>query len=191
MIFMHFVSAETEQTGLAAMASGLASLLEGKAAALFCILAGMTWELQSAHAANPSSSRSAWYLLRRSIALAVVGVAFHIFVWPTEILIPFALMMLIASTVRRYGTHALLLTATLCLALIPVVLVYFREYTESDWNADGSHLTDSGIGWATLRYLIFDGQTPRRHSPDEGVVRTIGNHGLADPGIRVLERLEH
>jgi uncharacterized membrane protein YeiB len=37
------------------------------------------------------------------------------------------------------------------------VLVYFREYTESDWNADGSHLTDSGIGWATLRYLIFDG----------------------------------
>ena len=157
MIFMHFVSAETEHTGVAAIASGLAFFLEGKAAALFCILAGMTWELQSAHAANLASSRSAWFMLRRALALAVVGVALHMFIWPTEILIPFALMMLVASSVRRYGIHALLLTASLCLALIPVVLVYFSEYTKTDWNTDGSHLTDSGIGWATLRYLIFDG----------------------------------
>ncbi len=160
MIFMHFVSAETGQTGIAAIASGLASFLEGKAAALFCILAGMTWELQAQHAKYRTSSRSSWYVLRRALALAVVGVAFHILIWPTEILIPFALMMLISSIVRRYGIHALLQAVSLCLALIPVVLVYFSAYTQTDWNADGSHLTDSELGWATLRYLILDGHYP-------------------------------
>ena len=150
MIYMHFVSAESGQTGISGIASSLATILEGKAAVLFCILAGMTWDLQA-------STRSGRDLLSRAIVLAVAGVAFHIFIWPTEILVPLAFMMLMALTIRRYGIHALLLTTSLCLVLIPIVQACFSRYMESDWNADGSHLTDSEIGWATLRYLIFDG----------------------------------
>ena len=157
MIFMHFVSAESGETGISGIASNLAIIFEGKAAVLFCILAGMTWELQAVHAQSSNSARSGWNLIFRAIVLAALGVAFHILVWPTEILVPLALMMLVALAVQRYGVQALLLTTFICLALTPLVLVYFGRYIESDWNADGSHLTDNAIGWATLRYLIFDG----------------------------------
>lgn len=167
MIYMHFVPTHPDQGGIAAIAAELAIFLEGKAAALFCLLAGMTWELQSTKVSPkdssmtvPYSSGSRGYLLRRALTLAIAGVIFHAYVWSTEILVPLALMMLIATFLVPNGTRARLLTAALCIAWIPIVPMYLGHYIETDWNVDGGHLADSTFGWVTLRYLLFDGNYP-------------------------------
>jgi non-ribosomal peptide synthetase-like protein len=167
MIYMHFVPAETEHGGISLIASELAIFLEGKSAALFCLLAGMTWELQSTRVspqapamASPYACGTGWYLFRRALTLAVAGVVLHVYVWPTEILVPLALMMLIATLLVPNKTRARLLTAALCIALIPIVPMYLGHYIETDWNVDGGHLADSKFGWVTLRYLLFDGNYP-------------------------------
>ncbi len=160
MIYMHFVPAETVQPGLLGeSAAWLAAALEGKAAALFCILAGMTWELQGRN--RRGNARPGWqHLIRRSGTLAIVGVAFHALVWPTSILLPFAVMMLLSGLIHRSGVRAVLLAAALCLVLAPAVVRWLGDYSQTDWNADGSHRADSELGWATLRWLVFDGHYP-------------------------------
>jgi non-ribosomal peptide synthetase-like protein len=158
MIFMHFVPAEKSEDVVTGLSTTLSAFLEGKAAALFCVLAGIAWEIQARRAAL--SPRGRWYVPRRALALLVAGVAFHLLAWPTEILVPFSLMMVISLTLRRMGQRAVLTAAAVLLMLSPAVPALFGHYVESDWTEDGSHLADSTIGWVTLRALLIDGNYP-------------------------------
>ncbi|MDP1662350.1 MAG: AMP-binding protein [Phycisphaerales bacterium] len=158
MIYMHFVPSERGDGSAVLPWTAAAAFLEGKSAAMFCVLAGVAWELQARRAARDGRSR--WYLVRRAAALAVAGVAFHALAWPTEILVPFAVMMVIAMGLRRLGERAVLAVAVLLVALAPAVPALLGEYVSADWNDDGSHATDGAIGWATLRALTFDGSYP-------------------------------
>lgn len=137
MVFLHQVPVE----GRALM------LLEGKAAALFCVLGGMVW-------ARPRASWS--YTLRRALVLAVVGVLLHRFVWSTEVLVPLALMMVLTKALRRV---ALPVAALLVLAT-PLLLARFAGVVATDWLDDGGHVADHTLGWPTLRFLLLDGNYP-------------------------------
>jgi uncharacterized membrane protein YeiB len=132
----------------------MAAFLEGKAAALFCVLAGIAWEMQA------RSPHGCWYALRRTVALLAVGVAFHVLAWPTEILVPFAIMMVCSLTLRRLGRPALLIAAAGLLMLAPAVPALFGHFIETDWTADGGHLADSQVGWVSIRALLIDGNYP-------------------------------
>jgi uncharacterized membrane protein YeiB len=158
MIYMHLVSAEATGTGLTGASSGFAGFLEGKSAALFCVLAGMAWEIQARRAAR--SPRNRWYFARRVLTLLAGGVVFHLVAWPTEILVPFSLMMVVSLVMRRVGRGAVVCTAALALLLAPVVPAFFGHFVESDWTSDGSHAADGSFGWVTLRYLALDGNYP-------------------------------
>ena len=158
MIYMHLVPAEETASGIASITTTLAPFLEGKAAALFCVLAGVAWEVQARRAA--ASPHSRWYVPRRALALLSAGVALHVLAWPTEILVPLSLMMVLALALRRMGERAVLLAAVLLVLLAPAVPAFLGHYIESDWAEDGSHLADSQLGWATVRALLFDGSYP-------------------------------
>jgi uncharacterized membrane protein YeiB len=158
MIYMHLVPTEGAEAFLARAATGLARLIEGKPAALFCILAGMAWGIQAERAA--ASERFPRYVARRALALAAAGLAFHVLVWPTEILLPLALMMILSLVVRRAGMKATLTVAVLLVAAAPLAAALFGGYVPTDWNSDGTPLADSQPGWATVRSFLFDGSYP-------------------------------
>lgn len=137
MVYMHLVG------------SRLANALEGKSAALFCLLAGITWALQKSGS-----------VARRALALFVFGALFHYLVWPTEVLVPLALMMVLTHGLRRAGQKALWIALVLALAAAPVTVALFGSLITSDWRDDGSHLADQTLGWASVRALLFDGSYP-------------------------------
>jgi uncharacterized membrane protein YeiB len=158
MIYVHFVPAEGATTDLEEFLSGIVRLHEGTPAAMFCILAGMSWAIQSSRAA--SSRRFSAYVIRRILVLAIAGALFHFLIWPTEILLPLALMLMLSLVLSRAGKMAMLAATVLLLVALPVIPFLFADYVTQDWNADGSHVADSTLGWASLRFLIFDGNYP-------------------------------
>lgn len=158
MIYVHFVPAEGGTTALEKFLSGMVHLHEGTPAAMFCILAGMSWEIQSGRSAG--SSRFRVYVVRRILALAIAGALFHFLVWPTEILLPLALMSMLTLVLSRLGKTAMLATIFLLVVALPFIPLLFANYVTQDWNADGSHVADSTFGWASLRFLLFDGNYP-------------------------------
>lgn len=166
MIYMHFVPAESEATAgrLANIWTSVSDFLAGKSAALFCVLAGVAWEIQSRRNGQIGTSGvsgvSGWYFIRRAAALAAVGIALHVLCWPTEVLVPLAVMMLVTVWLRSLGTGAVACAAVVTLLFTPFVPVLFGEYLSNDWNADGGHLADTTVGWATLRALLIDGNYP-------------------------------
>ncbi|WP_395139128.1 heparan-alpha-glucosaminide N-acetyltransferase domain-containing protein [Armatimonas sp.] len=142
MIYLHLVGSQ------------LANILEGRAAALFFLLAGMAWALQARHTPHPMK------LARRALTLAVFGALFHRFVWPTEVLVPLALMMVLSILLWRAGQRTVWSVLVLILAVTPLVQAHLTHFVTTDWLDDGGHLADHGPGWATLRALVFDGNYP-------------------------------
>ncbi len=158
MIYVHFVPAEGGTTDLETSLSGMVRVQEGTPAAMFCILAGMSWEIQSGR--SGSSSRFRVYVVRRILALAIAGTLFHFLVWPTEILLPLALMSMLSLVLSGVGKTAMLAAIFLLVVALPFLPLLFANYVTQDWNADGSHVADNTFGWASLRFLIFDGNYP-------------------------------
>ena len=158
MVYMHLVAMEGGQSSLESACAAIAAFLEGKAAALFCILAGMTWALQAKRAST--SPRYPLYILRRALSLAAIGILLHIRIWPTEILLPLALMMPICVVCYHIGPNAIRLAILLLLVADLLTVRLLGAFVASDWTPNGLHLADSSLGWQTLRYLVFDGNYP-------------------------------
>lgn len=116
-------------------------------------LAGTAWEIQSQRVRAPR------YFLRRIITLALFGTAFHA-VWPTEILLPLALMMAVALYARSLGPRALLVLAALIAVSTPALHSWMHPAITGDWSPDEAHRAELGAGWATVRFLLIDGNYP-------------------------------
>lgn len=146
MVFLHLVP--TDAPGGFSL---LGQFLEGKAATLFFLLAGMTWRLQR--------TRGLLSTVKRAGALAAIGLLLHVTVWPTEVLVPLAFAMVLT---RIFSDHVKLGDMLACLfaALILVIPIVFARLLESDWIEDGSHIADHGFSFATLRWLLIDGNYP-------------------------------
>jgi predicted acyltransferase len=75
MVYVHLVPTEGATTFWGGIGALVARLLEGRPAALFCVLAGMAWATQAHRAGNsPGFPR---YVARRVGALALAGAVFH------------------------------------------------------------------------------------------------------------------
>ncbi len=162
MVWLHLVPEPDEAAtgfGTALVRASLA--LEGVPAALFVMLAGMAWAMQGASAGTTGarSLRTAW-VLRRSLALASIGVPFWLLVWPTEVLLPMAMMLPLVAGLLRLGRGGLLAVIAVLLALVPPTTVWFGSFVAADCLADGSHVANHQFGVMTLRYFLFDGSYP-------------------------------
>ncbi|MCX5688253.1 MAG: DUF418 domain-containing protein, partial [Planctomycetota bacterium] len=131
MIYMHLVPASESGDAAWTLPGFLSTLLEGKAAALFFVLAGIASELQA----------------RRSPA-------------PSGVLVPLAVMMVLMRGLRSMHRTHLMAVGVALLAAAALLPVFFGAMIEADWTADGGHLADSTFGWATVRALCIDGNYP-------------------------------
>jgi non-ribosomal peptide synthetase-like protein len=148
MILLHLVPGDMPLLGT----------LHGVPAALFVLLAGMSWTLQVARRQGSTGLRR--YTLRRSISLGIAGMLFWRLWWPTDVLLPFALMLPLVVLLVRRGVGAVLIAIGMLLLLTPVLAGWLGEYVAIDCLDDGMHLANTSFGWHTLRYFVFDGSYP-------------------------------
>ena len=153
MVWTHLVATEGGRGWFERAAAWVAATVYGYEAALFFVLAGVSWAIQSERGDRVG---------RRAVALAIFGFAFGRLVWPTEVLVPLALCMPIVVALARPGRELGLFAAgLLTLLAIPVADAWIGEYAWSDWNEDGTvHAAESSVGWVTLRYYLYTGNYP-------------------------------
>jgi uncharacterized membrane protein YeiB len=158
MLGAHLVGTEGGTTPLERGVTGLFAAIEPTVAALFCVLAGMSWAIQAERLGVTPRFRR--YVARRALALGMFGVLFHVLFWTTEILVPFALMMALSLLVLGSGARRSTLALLALIAVTPVVERFAAPYAATDWLENGLHAADGTVGWATLRYLLVDGNYP-------------------------------
>ena len=158
MLGSHLVGTGGGATLLERGITGLLATIEPTVGALFCVLAGMSWRIQAERVGITPRFRR--YVAARALALGAFGVLFHVLFWTTEILVPFALMMALSLFVLGSRPRASALALVALIAVTPVVGRLVAPYAATDWLENGLHLTDSTVGWVTLRYLLVDGNYP-------------------------------
>src|SRR5262249_7689009 len=119
MLGSHLVGTEGGRNALERGATNLFASLEPTGAALFCVLAGGSWSIQAERVGvTPRFYR---YVLGRALTLGMFGLLFHVFLWSTEILVPFALMMALSIAVLGSKPRVSALALALFVVVTPLV----------------------------------------------------------------------
>lgn len=158
MIAAHLIGTEG---GVNALGRGITLLIarsEPTAGALFCVIAGISWTIQvERFGVTPAFRR---YFAVRALALGAFGVLFHVLLWQTEILVPFAMMMALSLLVLGRGRRSVAAALLLCVAATVVITRLIGNYAVTDWTMNDEHVAEHTVGWVTARYLFFDGNYP-------------------------------
>lgn len=163
MIWLHFVPEPDEGVAgpLAALARTSWHVLEGIPAALFVLLAGMAWAHAGAiDARGERLVLRGSFVLRRALALVVLGVPLWQWLWPNDVLVPMALMLLVGSGLLRLGRLATTVAIAAMVAAAPILVTLCQDTVLADWHEDGTHRANHEFGLATLRWYTFDGTYP-------------------------------
>ncbi|KGJ93920.1 DUF418 domain-containing protein [Colwellia psychrerythraea] len=138
-----------------------ASLFEGRASALFVVLAGIgiTFLTNKARQSQDSTLiiRGQKTLIKRGVLLIFIGLAYTS-IWPADILHYYGFYFLIAALVFNSNDRNLLIVATLIMALFPTLMIFFNYENGWDWTT----LTYQGF-WTVdgmVRHIIFNGFHP-------------------------------
>ena len=168
MLLAHFVSAELEapiRNGLGSLGDlvtqflgAMLTILNGKGAALFCCLAGVSWSIMAQRHSDETHFASQFF--RRAAGLFVLGVVFAKTAWNTEVLSFFGLYMCLCYPLLHAPRWLLVMVMGALLCLTPVGNLFFGEFVQSDWRADGSFIDPHGFGWPMLRHYVFNGSYP-------------------------------
>ncbi|WDE04155.1 DUF1624 domain-containing protein [Thalassomonas viridans] len=150
------------QTGMPDVAgSSFSALLEGRASALFVILAGIgiTFLTNNARlSAIPEKIKSSRYaLVKRGIFLALIGLAFTPY-WHADILHFYGVYFLFAALLFTLTNRQLMLAA-LCMPLSFIVLAIFFDY-EQGWDFTSLSYLDLWSPEGMFRNLFFNGFHP-------------------------------
>jgi len=139
----------------------LASLLEGRASALFVVLAGVGISLMTAGARESEEvevvRQHRRRVVRRGLLLFVVGSAYTA-IWPADILHYYGLYFVFAALVLVWSDRALLWLAALVILAFPVLLLVF-DY-ESGWDWASLTYQDGWLPAGMIRRLFFNGFHP-------------------------------
>lgn len=139
----------------------IAGLFEGRAVALFIVLAGIGITLLTRRAiASADSEKIAEKrrnLLKRALFLFVVGLLYSP-IWPADILHFYGVYLLIGTMLLLASDRQLLLAAVGAIGMFIVLLVVF-DY-EAGWNFDTLDYVDFWTPVGMLRHLFFNGFHP-------------------------------
>lgn len=158
MVFTHYVPTEGDGTVLGDLSASLSGFVYGKASALFCILAGISWSLM----ARRHQAKSSWkmYFLRRALGLAFLGGCLRWLIWPSEILSSFSLFMWLVFPLLACRLYILCIYLLISvLAIIPLNHM-FLGYVERDWTANGIFSPVWAWDMHPIRYYFFNGDYP-------------------------------
>jgi len=143
MIIVNFKIAMKAETGNSLLLS-FAGLFEGRASALFVILAGVgiTFITNKAKGSNDRLFllKSRLSLLKRGGLLIVIGLVYTP-IWEADILHFYGFYFLIAAATFTVNDKVLLFISALIMMVFPVLLLFFNY--EQNWN------------WVTLTYENF------------------------------------
>nr|WP_315484667.1 DUF418 domain-containing protein [uncultured Undibacterium sp.] len=137
------------------------NLLDGRASAIFVILAGVgiTLVTNAARLSNDNVRlhQAKVHLLRRAAFLFFIGLSF-VFIWPADILHYYGIYIAIAALLISLSTKKLLLVALSICACFPFLYSYL-DYNAA-WNWESLAYADfwSPIGF--VRNLFFNGFHP-------------------------------
>jgi uncharacterized membrane protein YeiB len=146
MAYVHMVPSDG-----GAFAAKVTLALEGKAAVLFFILAGMTWARMSTD--KPAA------IYRRAALYCVIGILMHTTIWNTEVLMPLGLCLALFQLVRdkqRIGD----VIAVLGLAATLFVPLMFNSDTAIDVFEEPSELLKPGGLLRAATFILFTNSYP-------------------------------
>ncbi|MGC9403687.1 DUF418 domain-containing protein [Vibrio genomosp. F10 str. 9ZC157] len=143
MIFVNYKVAMEVEFGHPLMLS-LSALFEGRAAALFVILAGIGITVATNKARIAKEGRSLKQarirLVKRGMALIVLGLMFSL-VWPADILHFYGAYFMLSALCFTLTNRQLASIGVFCIVLFPVLLMMFNY--------------DEGWDWSSLTYVNF------------------------------------
>ena len=139
----------------------LAGLLDGRAAAIFVVLAGVGLSLLS-HKGRVTGDRDRQRrdrntLLKRALFLFVVGLA-YIPIWPADILHFYGVYIAIAAFLLNASDRALW-AGVVALTIGFVLLLSFFDY-EAGWNWETLEYTGFWTAEGMVRHIFFNGFHP-------------------------------
>jgi len=160
MVIVNFKIAMNAQTG-SPLLMNLASLFEGRASALFVILAGigitfMTNKVRtSANRSQVSLVRMA--IIKRGLLLVAVGLLFTP-IWPADILHFYGVYFIFAAAVIKVSDKALLMIAAIVMLIFPFLMLTFNYDQNWDWTTLNYENFWSVDGM--IRHIFFNGFHP-------------------------------
>jgi len=160
MILVNFKMAMNAETGSNILLS-FTTLLQGRASALFVILAGIGATLISNRARFSddisliASTRS--NLIRRAVLLIVVGLLFSL-IWEGDILVFYGFYFLVAASLFTQKDKTLLVASVAVLLLFPLLLIFF-DY-EKNWDWSTLTYTDLWSAGGLIRRIFYNGFHP-------------------------------
>lgn len=139
----------------------LSSLFEGRASALFVVLAGVGITFLSNKARN-SGDKSAINdtrkaIIKRGFIMFLIGISYTT-IWEADILHLYAFYFLIAATLVTISNKNLLFVLGFIVLLFPVLMVFF-DYDQG-WNWATYTYTDYWTIDGMIRRIIFNGFHP-------------------------------
>jgi len=138
MVIIHFTEALSYETKPARLQE-LVGLLDGRAAALFVILAGIGVTLMTRSAASSGDAQAIrqarWLCVRRGVFLLVLGFLNYA-IWPADILRVYGISLIVAATLLTANKRTLLIVSSL-FAITFIGMLITIEYTpHGGWNTD-------------------------------------------------------
>lgn len=160
MVIVNFKIAMNAETGNSLLMN-ITGLFEGRASALFVVLAGVGLTLTT-NKARMSSDRSfvlktRLLIVKRGLLLVAIGLAYTP-IWEADILHFYGFYFLIAATLFTFNDKALLFVSALIMMAFPVLMMLFNY--ELNWN--WATLTYENL-WSfdgLIRHIIFNGFHP-------------------------------
>ena len=160
MVIVNFKIAMNAETGSPLLMS-FAHLFEGRASAVFVILAGIgiTFMTNKSRVSSDSQSiyKSRVSLIKRGLLLIFIGLLYTP-IWQADILHFYGFYFLIASTVFMFNNRTLLLLSAVIVLVFPVLMLFFNYgknwnwgtfVYENFWSIDGM-----------VRHILFNGFHP-------------------------------
>ncbi|WP_028025380.1 DUF418 domain-containing protein [Enterovibrio calviensis] len=160
MVIVNFKIAMNAETG-SSLLLAFSALFEGRASALFVILAGVgvTFLTNKAREANnPDRAKKAAYaLIKRGVLLVAIGLL-YVPIWEADILHFYGFYFLIAAAVFMLSNQRLLLVSVGIMFAFPLLMMVFNYDANWDWDTlTYQHFwTVDGM----FRHIVFNGFHP-------------------------------
>ena len=136
MVIVNFKVAMSAETGHAFLID-FASLLEGRASALFVMLAGVGITFLTAKARNSVDNtlvlKTRISVVKRGLLLVVIGLIFTP-MWEADILHFYGFYFLIAAAIFMLQEKSLLWISIIIMLLFPVLMLLFNFEQNWDWE---------------------------------------------------------
>jgi uncharacterized membrane protein YeiB len=160
MVIVNFKVAMSAETGHAFLMN-FATLLEGRASALFVVLAGVGVTFLTAKARNSVDNalvlKTRISLVKRGLLLVVIGLIFTP-MWEADILHFYGFYFLIAAAIFMVQEKSLLWISIIIMLVFPVLMLLFDFEQNWDWDT----LTYNNF-WSVdgmIRHIFFNGFHP-------------------------------